>query len=96
MPTAYMGLVTDSPVSAPVAAQPVPTTPTPAEIVAQAKQAAAMSNGSDLYNKAIELAKTAKDFPSFLSTALSDPDIIADDELAVQCADQSQVWAAAH
>lgn len=96
MPTEYMGLYTET--TAPVAAQPVPTTPSPAELVAQAKAQAtvAVSNGSPLYDKALQLAKSSPDYATFLATALADSDILADDELAVQCADQSQLWAAAH
>lgn len=59
-------------------------------------QAATVSNGSPLYAAAFQLAQQAPDFATFLAQALASPEILADEELAMQCADQSQVWAAAH
>jgi hypothetical protein len=59
-------------------------------------QEAAVTNGSPLYTKAIGYAKSAADFPAFLSMAFGDDEILADDELAEQCADESAVWASAH
>lgn len=87
------------PIVAPVppTTTPTPAAPTPAEAVAAARaQAQASTNGSPLYVRALELAKSSPDFPSFLALALADSEILADDELAVQCADQSQIWASAH
>jgi hypothetical protein len=105
MPIEFIGTYNGETLAA-VGAQPVPTTPGPSatdpmEVVRQAQLAkaqsqAAVSNGSPLYAKALQLAKQSPDFATFLATALADSDILADDELAVQCADQSQLWAAAH
>lgn len=112
MPTEYMGETDDAtpaaalavaapapaPASSPAPAAAAPANP--ADVIAAARAAkqqdAAVSNGSPLYARALELARNAPDFATFLSAALSDDDILADDELAVQCADESQLWAAAH
>jgi hypothetical protein len=95
----------------PAAPAPAPTTtpePTeaqqeqlsPQELVAQARQraqeAAAVTNGSPLYMRAIAMAKSAPDFATFVSQAFDDAEILSDDELAEQCADQNQIWAQAH
>ena len=99
MPTGFEGLYTESPLAETKAA--APTSTDPMEVVRQAQLAKAqatmaVSNGSPLYDKALQLAKSSPDYATFLATALADSDILADDELAVQCADQSQLWAAAH
>jgi hypothetical protein len=54
-----------------------------------------MSNGSPLFARAIELAKGAPDFATFLAQAFAIPEILADDELAQQCADEKVIFAAA-
>jgi hypothetical protein len=81
------------------AAQQAPAL-SPQEIVAQARankmQDAAVTNGSPLYLRAVEMAKEAPDFATFVGQAFDDADILADDDLAERCADQSQVWATAH
>lgn len=63
---------------------------------AKAQQDAAATNGSPLYNRAVALAQSSPDFPTFLAAALDDAEILSDDELAVQCADESQIWASVH
>jgi hypothetical protein len=62
---------------------------------AQTQQAEA-TNGSPLFQKAVEMARTAPDFATFLGLAFQDADILAD-ELAERCADQGPggIWAAA-
>ena len=107
MPVGFLGLTTDQPTQAALTPIQPPATvtpmPDPAAVVEQARQAAqqqqqasAVTNGSPLFAKAIELAKSSADYASFVQAALGDPEILADDELAMQCADQNQVWAAAH
>ena len=99
MPTEYLGMVDDAPIQA--AAQ-VPTTPpavSPADLVAQARAAhaaPAVTNGSPLYSRAIQLAKTSPNFEAFVTAALGDAEILQDEELAVQCADEAIIWTAAH
>lgn len=102
MPTEYMGLTSSTttasvPVAAPPATAPQPD---PAAILAQARakaqQEVAVTNGSPLYSKALDLAKNSPDFNAFLGAAFADAEILADDDLAEQCADQNQIWAAAH
>lgn len=85
--TAPMG-VPQVPVSAPVAAAV-----DPAALIAQARAQAAQAAApaSPLYQKYFDLARAA-DWPTFLATALADPEVLADDELAQQCADQSQLY----
>jgi hypothetical protein len=106
MPTEYLGLTTDSiqttlPLQQPApTVQPAASTTDPAAMLAAARaakaQETAASNGSPLYAKAIGYAKSAADFPAFLSMAFGDDEILADDELAEQCADESAIWASAH
>lgn len=100
MPTEFMGLVDAAPL---VQGQPVTPEPMPAvdpqAILAQARAAKAdpaISNGSPLYARALALATQAADFPTFLGLAFADEDILADEEIAQQCAEQSQIWATAH
>jgi hypothetical protein len=106
MPTEYFGLVSDSP-SATIPSVPQPSTPPPpapavpspvvdpAALLAQARAAkAAPSNGSPLYNEMLQLARTL-DWPTFLATALADDRVLADDELAQQCVDESLLYASA-
>lgn len=110
MPTEYLGNVDDAPSPSPApptptaapAPTPAPTTLSPAQQAidaaraAKAQQAAAATNGSPLYNRAVDLARQSPDFPTFLAAALDDAEILSDDELAVQCADESQIWASVH
>ena len=69
---------------------------TPAQIIAEARSAQQVSNGntSPLYIQMTELAKQSPDYPSFLAAALANPDVLADDELAQQVADENGIWAA--
>ena len=105
MPTEYLGLVTDAPQAPPAAAsalipkQAAVQNEEAARMVAEARAAAsapAMTNGSPLYSRAIQLAKSSPDFGTFVTNALADSEILADEELAIQCADESLIWAAAH
>lgn len=105
MPTEYLGLVQDLPTSTPAPAPQVEAPSAAPAIDPQAaiaaaraakQQGAAVTNGSPLYMRAVELAKAAADFPTFLAQALADDDILADDELAERCADESQIWASVH
>jgi hypothetical protein len=102
MPIEFIGVYSgDTAPTIATSVNSVPTSTDPMEVVRQAQLAkaqstAAVSNGSPLYAKALQLAKQSPDFATFLATALADSDILADDELAVQCADQFQLWAAAH
>lgn len=55
-------------------------------------------NGSPLYTRAMTLAAGAPDFATFLGQAFADSEILADDELAERCADETTggIWALAH
>lgn len=72
----------------------------PQELVAQAKARAqadaAVTNGSPLFQRAVALAQSSPDFATFVTAALNDAEILADDELAERCADQNQIWASTH
>jgi hypothetical protein len=98
MPIEYFGLYVDGQ-PATVAPNAAPA-PSPADVIAAARAAKAASpaasNGSPLYARAVEMAKSAPDFATFLAAALADDEILADDELAVQVADEALVWAVAH
>ena len=83
-----------APTNAPAAADPMAAIN--AARAAKAAAEAPPTNGSPLYNRAVELAKSSPDFPTFLAAALDDAEILSDDELAVQCADESQIWASVH
>jgi len=65
---------------------------------AQATSAPSVQNGSPLFQKAVTLAASAPDFATFLGQAFQDAEILADDELAEQCANQGAggVWVVAH
>ncbi len=102
MPVEFMGLVMDTPVvqaaPAPAPVASAPATADPMALVRAAQAAAAqpaMTNGSPLYARAIQLAKSSPDFNTFVTNALADPEILADEELAIQCADQAILWTAA-
>lgn len=107
------GMVTQAPPmgqapQAPAAQAPAPPVqPTPATdqvFDPQAALAAARAaqnqgqNGSDLFGRALELAKGSADFATFLGKAFEDAEILADDELAERCADETTggIWAQAH
>lgn len=94
-----------APAPAPVAAPPVqapqPTDQVfdPAAALAAAKAAVApQQNGSPLFQRAVQLATAATDFPSFVGAALASTEILADDELALRCADDGPggIWQIAH
>jgi hypothetical protein len=71
----------------------------PAAALAAAKAAAApQQNGSPLFQRAVQLAQAATDFPTFVGAALADTNILADDELALRCADDGAggIWQIAH
>jgi len=108
MPVAYLGMTTGQPE---LGEQVAPQTPSqltqpgipnatvdPLAVVkaARAQATQPIAGQGTVYDRAIQLAKDAPDYASFLATALSDPEILADDELAVACADQNQIWAQAH
>lgn len=96
MPVSYLGLVDVSAPTSPAPPAPsAPPTASPSDLVAAARAKSTPANGSPLYQKALSLAKDV-DFPTFLALAFADPDILADDELAEQCADQSLIWSQAH
>lgn len=96
--------------SAPAATAPAPvaSAPTPAPAaaadpmaaIAAAKaakaNAAAAPSGSPLYDEMVALAKSSPDFPTFLAAALADDRVLADDELAMQVADEAVLWASCH
>lgn len=67
-----------------------------ARAAASAPQTAA--NGSPLFQKAVTLAAGSANFADFLGAAFADPEILADDDLAQQCANDGAggVWAIAH
>lgn len=112
--TDAQGNATISPMAAqaaPVATAPAPVAAPPAPVdqvfdpqaalkaaraAASAPQTAA--NASPLFQKAVQLAAGAADFPNFLALAFADPEILADDELAEQCANEGAggVWQVAH
>jgi hypothetical protein len=110
MPTEYFGLISEAapttlppvqtapPVAAPPVVAPPPVAVTdPAVLLAQARaaQAQAKPTGSPLYEELVSLAKVS-DWPSFLNTVIADPRVLADDELALQAMDQSQLWTQAN
>lgn len=73
--------------------------PQAALAAARAAQAnPASQNGNELFTRAMTLASGAPDFATFLGQAFADSDILADDELAERCADESTggIWAQAH
>jgi hypothetical protein len=86
------GLMTPPPTQG-IPSVPPPSTPDPAALLAQARaaQAAATNGSSPLYNELVELAKV-NDWPTFLATVLSDARVLADDELAQQAIDQTQLY----
>ncbi len=97
MPVGFLGEYSDtaSP-TPPVAISQQPATVSPADLVAQARAKAAGNNGtSPLYAQMIELAKASDTFPNFLTAALGNPEVLADDELAQQVADEGGIWATA-
>lgn len=88
----------DTPATVPTA---TPTAPSPAELVAQARaQAAAQqaNSGSPLYNEMVELAKASATFGDFMAAAFARADVLSDEELAVQVADDTAagIFAQAH
>lgn len=104
MPTSFLGVYEDSgtssttPLTTPTPSPTVsPAAPSPADVVAQAKaKAAAASNGSSpLYTEMVELAKASSTYSDFVSAALARDDVLADEELAVQVADEGGIWAIA-
>jgi hypothetical protein len=97
MPVEYMGLTEET--SAVTVPAPSVSPRDPGDIDPQAMLAAARAkatNGSTLRDRAIGLAKEAQDFPTFLAKAFADNDILADEELAEQCADKSQIYDSVH
>jgi hypothetical protein len=70
----------------------------PKELVdrARAQATPAVTNGSPLYMRAVAMAQSAPDYATFVAAAFGDAEILSDDELAEQVADQSQIWATAH
>jgi hypothetical protein len=90
---------TPAPAAPPVATAPVDQVFDPAAALAAAKAAAApQQNGSPLFQRAVQLATAAADFPTFVGAALADTNILADDELALRCADDGPggIWQIAH
>jgi hypothetical protein len=91
--------------SAPVPTQPsLPTQPpsatlpkTPQQLVAEARASQATNNGqSPLFQEMLTLAQASPTHAEFMAAAFSRPDVVADDELAVQVADDNAIWALAH
>jgi hypothetical protein len=97
-------VATAPPAPAPAAVPPAAPAPTdqvfdPAAALAAARAAAApQQNGSPLFQRAVQLAQAAQDFPTFVGAALADTNILADDELALRCADDGPggIWVIAH
>jgi hypothetical protein len=89
-----------TPLTAPTPTATVPSGPTPQERVAaaQAQAAVASNGGSPLYNEMVELAKASPDFQTFMTTAFSRSDVLADESLAIQVAEDGPggIWAATH
>ena len=98
MPVSLVGQVADKQPSptTPLTTPTPPTTVDPQQLLAQARAAAASSNGSPLYDEMVALAKSSPDYPTFLTAALGNPDVLADDELAQRVADEGGIWATAH
>lgn len=100
MPTEFFGLYEESAPAIVASTAPAPASPFARDVIAQARaakaQQGAISNGSPLHARALQMAKDAPDYATFLGIALSDDEILADDELAVQVADESLIWAQAH
>lgn len=106
LPTRFLGLSTES---APLAQTPAPVAPqqpapapatvtgaalSPQELVAQAKASAAVTqNGSALYQEMIQLAKASNSHADFMAAAFARADVLADEELAMQVADEATgIW----
>lgn len=89
---------------APVAAPPAPVDQVfdPQAALAAARAAApapqVAANANPLFQRAVQLAAQAPDYATFLGAAFADAEILADDELAQQCANDGAggVWAIAH
>ena len=109
MPTEFFGLVSDkAPAQAPAMAAPVvaapvvappPTAVDPIAAVAAARAAAANGSAaavSPQFTAMVELAKTHTTHADFIAAAFSIPEVLADDALAQQVADEKVIWAVAH
>lgn len=87
--------VVTPPLGAPQVPTPVPAPAMdPAALIAQARAKANQgptSTGNSLYDKYFTLAKETE-WGVFLATALADSEVLADDELAQQIVDQSQLY----
>lgn len=84
----------------PPATVPVAAALTPQEAVAQARAAASQqnvtSNGSPLFQEMLELARVSGTHGEFMAAAFARSDVLADEDLAIQIADEnSQLWALA-
>jgi hypothetical protein len=94
MPVSYLGVYEDSKVSSP---NPLTTTQPPLTVVTtEATAPSASTTGSPLRVQMVELARSSANFPAFLSAALGNPEVLADDDLAQAVADQTIIWAEAH
>lgn len=103
MPTEYMGEVDSQPqltvvppTTTVAPAAPAPATDPQAILAAARAKAAAANNTSPLHATMLALAGSSPDFATFVTAAFENPDVLADDELAVQVADENGIWAAAH
>jgi hypothetical protein len=94
-----------APAPAPAPAPPVQGTPAtdqvfdPAAALAAARAAQApAANANPLFARAVQLAQASPDFATFVGAAFADAAILADDELAHQCAEEGPggVWQIAH
>lgn len=107
LPAGFIGIAGENsqvsattPLTASTPAVNVPSTgKTPQELLAEARaQSAQVSNGnvSPLHTQMVELAKSHESHASFMAAAFALPEVLADDELAIQVADENGVWAQAH
>lgn len=88
----------------PITNVPAPVAPPAAPVAAvdpQALLAAARANaaapaptGNPMYDKYVSLARTT-DWPTFLATALADPEVLADDEFAQQVINEGSLYTSA-
>jgi hypothetical protein len=100
LPTKYLGIYSEQPLQPPTAPATLPlastpAAPSPAEVVAQAKAASAVTaNGqSPLYQEMLDLARGSASHAEFQSAAFARADVLADEELAIQVADQAAgIW----
>lgn len=92
LPVAYLGISTEAVSQSPSA--PATVEPSPSDAVAQARAEAARANGATpLYQEMLDLARGSGSYLEFRKAAFARPEVLADDALAEQVADQQGgIW----